>query len=296
MKVVETASELSSLCKEHEKKGESIGFVPTMGALHAGHISLVRKAKAECDLAVCSIFVNPTQFNNALDLDRYPRDMEPDKAMLQKAGCDILFHPGVDEMYPEGLNTLGVPSEDGIRIFDKELQGVVFGKMGDVMEGKQRRGHFKGVAVVVNRLFNMAQPTKAYFGEKDFQQLAIIKEMVRQTGSQIEIIGCPTLREKNGLAMSSRNQRLTKEERDKASVLFTTLKWMKENRKAFSLETLKRKGEAMIRAVRGVDLEYLEVSNPKSLEPISGEGGKGQFVVCVAANVAGVRLIDNIIM
>jgi pantoate--beta-alanine ligase len=206
-----TIAQLQEIILNHKKSGKTIGFVPTMGALHAGHISLIEKARAENNIVVCSIFVNPTQFNDPNDLIKYPRTPELDKQLLINAGCDILFSPAVDEMYP-------VKDE---RVFD-------FGGLDKVMEGAHRPGHFNGVAQIVSKLFNAVKPDKAYFGKKDFQQLAIIKYITKQLNLPIQIIPCETMREPDGLAMSSRNIRLNSEERKQALQLSKALFFVKK--------------------------------------------------------------------
>jgi pantoate--beta-alanine ligase len=200
MRVIHTIAELKELLQQHRQEGKTIGFVPTMGALHKGHITLVERCVAENDICVVSIFVNPTQFNNHEDLRLYPRTPEEDYELLRSTGTDVVFAPSVEEIYPG----------PDIRIFD-------FGLLDKVMEGAFRPGHFNGVAQVVSKLFAFVEPHKAYFGEKDFQQLAIVREMVKQQELPVEIVGVPTVREQNGLAMSSRNQRLSVEQREHAS-------------------------------------------------------------------------------
>ena len=201
MNIVKTISELDATLAV--VKGQKVGFVPTMGALHEGHLQLVKRAVAECDYCVVSIFVNPTQFNNASDLAKYPRTLEADLAMLQAVGCNLVFAPEKNAMYAENeLQTT----------FEYNFEGL-----DEVMEGKFRPGHFNGVVQVVSKLFNLVKPTKAYFGEKDFQQLAIIHHMVKTLGFDVEVIDCPIVRETSGLAMSSRNERLTVEQRENAA-------------------------------------------------------------------------------
>lgn len=196
MHIFNTISETQQYLKAQQRAGKTIGFVPTMGALHAGHISLIERAKTENDLAVCSIFVNPTQFNNSDDLKKYPRTLERDCEMLRPVGCDVVFAPSAEEMYPS-LPQLKMD----------------FGTLETIMEGKFRPGHFNGVGIVVSKLFNIVKPDKAYFGLKDLQQVAVIRRMVQELSFDLEIIPCPTLRETDGLAMSSRNTRLSPEAR-----------------------------------------------------------------------------------
>ncbi len=273
---------------------ETIGFVPTMGALHAGHISLVDKAKADCDVVVCSIFVNPTQFNDLSDLDKYPRTLEADCKLLEEANCDIVFAPEVKEMYSEAELELKRQ-----KIEDKGWtngHSVDFGTLETVMEGAHRPGHFNGVAQVVSKLFRIVEPDKAYFGQKDFQQLAIIRSMTKQLEMAIEIISCDIMREPNGLAMSSRNERLTKQERDLAGIISKTLFTIKEQYKSKSVAELKAFAEEQIRTVPSIVMEYIEISDSDSLQPIIDFKQSKSVVVCIAVKLGAVRLIDNVVL
>lgn len=273
---------------------KTIGFVPTMGALHAGHISLVNSAKADCDVVVCSIFVNPTQFNDLSDLDKYPRTLDADCQMLEKANCDVVFAPEVKEMYTEAELELKRQ-----KIEDKSwTQGkaVDFGGLAKVMEGAQRPGHFNGVAQVVSKLFRIVLPDKAYFGQKDFQQLAIIRSMVKQLEMPIQILACPILREPNGLAMSSRNERLTKQERELAGIISQTLFSIKEQYRSKSIPELKALATEQIRAVPSIALEYIEISDADTLQPIADFNQSKSAVVCIALKLGAVRLIDNVVL
>ncbi|MBL0331173.1 MAG: pantoate--beta-alanine ligase [Bacteroidetes bacterium] len=273
---------------------KTIGFVPTMGALHAGHISLVNSAKVDCDVVVCSIFVNPTQFNDLSDLDKYPRTLDADCQLLEKAGCDIVFAPEVKEMYTHAELELKRQ-----KIEDKSwTQGkmVDFGDLEKVMEGAQRPGHFNGVAQVVSKLFRIVEPNKAYFGQKDFQQLAIIRSMVQQLGMPIQIIACPILREPNGLAMSSRNERLTKQERELAAVISQTLFQIQNDYLSKSTTELKTWAEDHIKTVPSVFLEYIEISDADTLQPIADFNHSKSAVVCIAVKLGAVRLIDNVVL
>ena len=222
MRVVKTISELKSLISGYKQENKTVGLVPTMGALHAGHKSLVDRARKENDIVVVSVFVNPTQFNNKQDLATYPRTEERDCALLEAAGCDVVFMPAVEEVYPEPDN----------RQFD-------LGAVAGVMEGAHRPGHFNGVAQIVSKLFLIVEPTRAYFGEKDFQQLAIIREMVRKYPFNLEIVGCPIVRESDGLALSSRNARLSAEQRVQALQISKTLFASCEYAKTHSLAETK---------------------------------------------------------
>ena len=271
-----------------------IGFIPTMGALHSGHISLINTAKVQCDIVVCSIFVNPTQFNDPGDLTNYPRTIENDCKMLEKAGCDAVFIPEVSEMYTSHELEL---KKQGIE--DKswtEGKTVDFGIIGTVMEGAYRPGHFNGVAQVVSKLFRIVEPDKAYFGQKDFQQLAIIKSMVKQLEIPVEIISCPLVREPNGLAMSSRNERLTSLERERAAIISKTLFQVKALQKEKSISELKSFAEAQLKTEPLIELEYFEISNAETLEPLTDYSQATGAVACVALKLGKVRLIDNVVL
>lgn len=271
-----TITQLQEILRNFKISGKSIGFVPTMGALHAGHISLIEKAKAENNIVVCSIFVNPTQFNDPNDLIKYPRTPEQDKHLLLNAGCDILFSPAVEEMYPEKDN----------RMFD-------FGGLDKVMEGAHRPGHFNGVAQIVSKLFDAVKPDRAYFGKKDFQQLAIIKYITRQLNLPIQIIPCETIREKDGLAMSSRNIRLNEQERLQALQLSKVLFFVKENASQLSVKELKEKANEMLSTSDLIKIEYFEISDADTLQTVD-RIVPGKTVAFIAAFVGNVRLIDNI--
>lgn len=279
MQIARTVQETKEILDKVRKGKKSIGFVPTMGALHEGHLELIRKAKQETDFVVASIFVNPIQFNNPDDLEKYPRTLENDKALLIENNCDLLFNPGVAEMYPKPVTTK----------YD-------FGEMETVMEGKFRPGHFNGVAVVVKRLFDIVEPDEAFFGEKDYQQLAIIKKLVELEDLPVNIIPCPTVREADGLAMSSRNRRLTTEERKVAPVLYQIL--LKARNLAFELPAndIKTRVRNMIENYPELELEYFEISDGLTLRPVNRwiEGEK--YVMCLAAFLGNVRLIDNVII
>ena len=283
MDFIKTKSLLSQMldCCENQKskiKNQKLtGFVPTMGALHRGHISLVEQCRKENDVTVVSIFVNPTQFNNTEDLANYPRTIDEDLEKLASAGCDIVFAPAVAEMYPE---------EDK-RIFD-------FGTLDKVMEGKHRPGHFNGVAQVVSRLFDIVKPDKAYFGEKDFQQLAIIRELVRQLDLKIRIAACPIVREKDGLAMSSRNRHLDENQRKQAVVISKTLFESRKIRKNYSVTDLKQWVKDKINAASGLHVEYFEIIDGFTLQPIDKWEDTDYSVGCVAVFSGDIRLIDNV--
>lgn len=278
MKIIRTTSELQNALKNPGASGKCIGLVPTMGALHRGHIELVKRCVSECDICVVSIFVNPTQFNDPKDLVAYPRTPEIDSFMLEEAGCDYLFMPSVEDIYP-------VPD---IRIFN-------FGLLEEVMEGKFRPGHFNGVAQIVSKLFDASIPDKAYFGEKDFQQLAIIRELVKQMEYKIIIVSCPIVREADGLAMSSRNRRLTTAEREKAPLiaeyLFKSLTFAKDNSIQDTIEFVTNG----LNAEPVFKLEYFEIVDGFSLETINEWDNSDYIVGCLAVFCGPVRLIDNIV-
>ena len=275
MIVIEKIADLQAYIKE--KAAKSVGFVPTMGALHDGHISLITSSVAENDLCVASVFVNPTQFNDKADLERYPRTPEADCAMLQAAGCDVVFMPTVQEMYPE-----------------EDTRQFNFGSLETVMEGKYRPGHFNGVAQIVSKLFDAVQPNKAYFGEKDFQQVAIIRAMVQQLNYPIEIIACPIIREESGLARSSRNTLLTNEQRKKAAliaeVLTKSTTFAQNNSVAATISWV----EDQFKGDTEFTMDYYEIVDGNTLQPIT-DWNESNFVVgCIAIYCGKIRLIDNI--
>jgi pantoate--beta-alanine ligase len=291
---INTIQQLKNQLTSFRNQGKSIGFVPTMGALHQGHISLVNAAKSECDIVVCSIFVNPTQFNDLNDLANYPRTLEIDSQLLEEAGCDIVFSPAVTEMYSEAELELKRQKKE-----DKswaEGKVVDFGSLAKVMEGAQRPGHFNGVAQVVSKLFRIVGPQKAFFGQKDFQQLAIIRSMVNQLGMPIEIIACPIIREANGLAMSSRNQRLTEEEREQASAISRVLFKVKELYLLKNVEELKALAVNEIKLVPQLELEYFEIADAETLQAVASFSKVKSAVACIAVKIGAVRLIDNVLL
>lgn len=259
--------------------GHSIGFVPTMGALHPGHLNLVERAKAECDVVVCSIFVNPTQFNNPDDLARYPRTLDEDSALLETVGTDVIFSPSVAEMYPEPVTLR-----------------FNFGKLETVMEGASRPGHFNGVGLVVSKLFHMVQPDRAYFGQKDLQQVAVIRSLVRDLNFPLELIRCDTVREADGLAMSSRNRLLSAEERTQAPTLFEALT-LAQNMllDEYTPEQAQAAVRDYIAHQPAFTLDYIDVVNTDTLQPVSELQSPGQTALCIAAQLGKVRLIDNVV-
>ena len=277
--VTHTISEARKIIQKHISEGKTIGFVPTMGALHEGHLTLIKQAASENDFVVVSIFVNPIQFNNPEDLEKYPRNLKADIQNLEATGCNLVFAPSVEEMYPEPDHTE----------FD-------FGQLDKVMEGKFRPGHFNGVAVVVKRLFEIVTPHKAYFGEKDFQQLAIIKKMVSMLQIPVHIVSCPIVREPDGLAMSSRNARLTPEERAEAPVIHKALSGVKENYSWFIPDGVKQLVRGEIQESHFFRVEYVDVVDTQTLQPFEDWNDAKHAVVCVAAFIGKVRLIDNIVL
>ena len=276
MILIKTIEELTNVLFRIRSSEKSIGFVPTMGALHQGHLSLLQRARKENEVVVCSIFVNPIQFNNAEDLAKYPRTLERDVEFI-KSVADVIFAPEPEEVYPE------IPTEK----YD-------FGDLGKVMEGAYRPGHFNGVATIVNRLFNWVKPDKAYFGEKDYQQLAIIREMVRQKQIPVEIIGCPTVREESGLAVSSRNQRLTAEEKVTAANIYRILQEAKRNSN-LPVNQIKQLVVSEIEKIKEFKLEYFEIADAKTLQPVD-KVTEGNTIACIALYLGGVRLIDEIML
>ncbi len=277
MLVFKTIDETRKFVSQARELDQTIGFVPTMGALHPGHLELMRRAKKENDLLVVSIFVNPIQFNNATDLKKYPRVLFKDLEMLKTIDCDAVFVPSVKEMYPEPIN----------KTFD-------FGPLENVMEGAFRPGHFNGVAIVVEKLFEIVEPHKAYFGEKDFQQLAIIKKLVEMERIPVEIVPCAIVREKDGLAMSSRNVRLSPEERAMAPRIFKVLKEVAGKAGEMDPVLLQQWGMKQLQAEEAFDVEYFQIAEDATLQTIvNWQIGQGALAF-VALKLGQVRLIDNI--
>jgi pantoate--beta-alanine ligase len=277
LKTFSDIKELTGFLSGERASGRSVGLVPTMGALHQGHISLVNCCNGGNDITVASIFVNPDQFNNPDDLKNYPRTLEEDLRMLKEAGCTIAFAPEVSTIYPE-------PDR---RVFD-------FGLLDKIMEGRFRPGHFNGVARVVSRLFEIIKPGKAYFGEKDFQQLAVIREITRMLELPVEIIACPTVREADGLAMSSRNRLLDTEQRKNAALINQTLRQAVRKKGAKAGE-IRRWVTDTINENPYLGLEYFEIADARSLQPVNDqESVTDGMIGCIAVLAGNVRLIDNI--
>lgn len=276
MKVLKSKKTLIDYVERQREMGKKIGFAPTMGALHQGHISLYKAAKKENDEVISSIFVNPTQFNNPDDFQKYPKTLEKDIELLEKAGVDAVYVPNVEEMYPDGLNS---------KKYD-------FDGLENEMEGKYRPGHFDGVGTIVEELFRQVQPHNAYFGEKDYQQLAIIKKMVEKTKLPVKIHGVPTLREEDGLAMSSRNVRLTETQRKEATIIYETLTKVKEWFKVISLEEIKQKVTDIFRN-SNFELEYFVIANEETLKEANAIDEDKEYRAFIVAYADTVRLIDN---
>jgi len=277
MQLYTSINDLQRALSEERSAGKSIGFVPTMGALHQGHLELVRRSVLENGVSVVSIFVNPTQFNDANDLLKYPRTLEADCDLLRTVNCSYVFAPEVEEIYPE----------PDTRQFD-------FGGLATVMEGRFRPGHFNGVAQVVSRLFDIVKPDRAYFGEKDFQQLAVVRELVRQLDLNLQIIGCPIVREKDGLAMSSRNRRLNENQLEQAVIISQTLFKSKGKKNIFPVPRLKKWVIDQINQASELQVEYFEIVDGFTLQPIDKWENTDYPVGCVAVFAGEIRLIDNV--
>lgn len=277
MKTFESGIELKNEIQKLKASGKSVGFVPTMGALHRGHISLVEKSVADNDITVVSIFVNPTQFNDKNDLANYPRTLAKDLELLGENGCNYVFTPSVKEMYPE---------EDSRRF--------TFGFIENVMEGKHRPGHFNGVAQIVSKLFEVVPAHKAYFGEKDFQQVAIIRKLVADYAIPVQIIACPIFREKDGLAMSSRNMLLSEVQRNNAPVIYQTLVKSQDLLDELSVNEVKKFVVETINKNPELETEYFDIVNELTLKSIDSWNEAGNKVGCIAVKVGKIRLIDNI--
>lgn len=277
MKIIRKVDELRRAVADARAQGRSVGLVPTMGALHAGHLSLIERARAENDMVVVSVFVNPTQFNNPDDLRTYPRTEEADCEKLTAAGVDIAFIPAVEEVYPE----------PDTRVFD-------LGPVAEVMEGAMRPGHFNGVAQIVSKLFAIVTPDRAYFGEKDFQQIAVIKRMVELEGFKLQIVECPIKRHDDGLAMSSRNVRLTSEQRAKAPNIARILRESLDYAASHTVGETKRHVIDNINAIDGMEVEYYEIVDALTMQPVADWSDAPQAVGCVTVYMGDVRLIDNI--
>jgi pantoate--beta-alanine ligase len=279
MKIITTISEMQSLAESLRREGKTIGFVPTMGFLHKGHVSLMDRAQRECGTVVASIFVNPAQFGPGEDFDRYPRDKAGDRKTCDSAGVDFLFMPVAAEMYPEQPTVF-----------------VTVEGLSDILEGAVRPGHFRGVATVVAKLFNIVKPHKAYFGQKDYQQCAVIKRMVGGLNMEVEIVVLPTVREENGLAMSSRNSYLSADECRRAATIHRALV-AAEHAAGTGVrepETLKDTVRTVLREETGIQIDYVEIVDHETLTPLTSS--RGAMVILIAARVGRTRLIDNLLI
>ena len=274
MQVCRKIDELLSCVEQFKQQNKTIGLLPTMGALHEGHLSLAKRAKKENDVLICSVFVNPIQFNNKEDLEKYPRDLDADIKMLEEIDCDVVFAPSAEEVYAE-----------------KPTETYSFGALEQVLEGPQRPGHFNGVATIVHRLFKWSKADRAYFGEKDYQQIAIVKDLVRQYQIPIEIVECPIFRDPDGLATSSRNRRLSPEARKIAPKIHEILTKSAELSRNMSYSQIKSYVECEFKMRKAFDLGYFEIVDAKTLQPVRRPSENGT-VGCVAVWLDGVRLID----
>lgn len=279
MILLKSAADLSRFVNKNREKGHSIGFVPTMGALHQGHISLIEQSRKECTLTICSIFVNPTQFNNPEDFKKYPVTIEKDIDMLEKCGCDVLFLPEAAEIYPPG--------------FIKPHYEL--GYLETLLEGKYRPGHFQGVCQVVDRLLEIVMPDKLYLGQKDYQQCMVLTKLVKDKYDDTTIVICPTLRETDGLAMSSRNLRLNEDQRKIAIEIYNSLLYIKQHIKSGQLETLTATAIKKLTA-HGFKVDYVAIADAETLSPIDKWNGRQQLVALVAAFLDDIRLIDNMVL
>ncbi|RSK46707.1 pantoate--beta-alanine ligase [Hymenobacter perfusus] len=281
MEILNTAAALQAHTETWRREGKRIGLVPTMGALHEGHLQLVRAAAQECEVVVVSIFVNPTQFNNPDDFRLYPRLPEVDAALLGPAGCTALFLPSVEEMYPQ----------PAVLRFD-------FGPLERVMEGEHRPGHFNGVATVVSKLFHLSRPHRAYFGQKDFQQVAVVRQLVQDLSFDLELVAYPTIRETDGLAMSSRNRRLDAPARAVAPQLYRALQLAAELVRQGTVPPAGVQAAAadLLAQEPSITLEYLAVVDAQTLQPLTEWQPSDPVALCLAAHLGGVRLIDNIVV
>jgi pantoate--beta-alanine ligase len=277
LKTFTTRETIQQYLQHTRAADKTIGFVPTMGALHQGHLSLIEQAQQINDEIVCSIFVNPSQFNDPKDLEKYPRTIEEDIKILEQSECDVLFNPAVSEIYD-----------------DNEHWHLNIGELDYLLEGKFRPGHYQGVTQVVYKLFNIVKPDVAFFGQKDYQQFLIIRKMVEQLNIPVKLIMCPIRREADGLAMSSRNIHLTAEDRQHALILSKTLNWVKNNFTDNSILQLKKDAELAISKEPGVELEYFEIADGDTLHP--ADKNTRNIVALAAANVGKTRLIDNVVL
>lgn len=279
MKIIRTLYDMTQYRVRQRDCGASVGFVPTMGALHEGHLSLVEKAVKENTVAVVSVFVNPIQFNNKEDFEKYPRTEEEDFKLLAAKGVDAVFAPTAEEMYPQE---------------NKDTKEYKLGKVAEVMEGKYRPGHFQGVAKVLDILFRLVSPTRAYFGEKDFQQIAVVRELIKSEGLNLEIVACPIKRASDGLALSSRNSRLTEEQRKLAPEIYSTLKYSVIYSRDHSVRATHDTVVERIDAIPGMRVEYFDIVDARTLAPVEEWEESNWIVGCITVYCGDIRLIDNI--
>ena len=279
MVIFKNARQASDFLFGLKKKDKNLGFVPTMGALHNGHISLIQTSKEQNDVTACSIFINPAQFNNPDDFQRYPVTSEQDIELLVQSGCDILFLPSVDQVYPPG--------------YEKKIYPL--GTIETILEGYYRPGHFQGVSEVMDRLLDIIQPQRLYLGQKDYQQCMVVRKLIELSGKQqqVELVVEPTVREEDGLAMSSRNLRLSKEDRAKAPVINNTLNYIRDNLGQLPLKTLRNTARTRLES-EGFIVDYVEIADAQTLETV--RGGSEKIVALVEASINDVRLIDNMLL
>lgn len=280
MIIYKKTSDIIDLLATIRSSGARIGFIPTMGALHQGHISLIKKARGNAEFTLCSIFVNPTQFNDPVDFQKYPATLEQDINLLELAACDLLFLPDLNEIYLDGT---------------KNLPHYQLGDLENLLEGKYRKGHFQGVCQVVHRLLNIVHPDHLYLGQKDYQQCLVINKLIALFRFNTTTLICPTLREKDGLAMSSRNLRLSAADRQQAKRLFETLTFVKNEIRPGYLEDIKERAKQYLQT-EGFKVDYFEIANKQTLEPVETWDGHQPLVALVAAFLNEVRLIDNILI
>jgi len=282
MQILHTAQKAREFVISLRKQDQSFGFVPTMGALHAGHMSLIKQARKDNAIILCSVYVNPTQFNKAEDLEKYPRNLKRDIRVLEAAGCDALFGPSDADMYPGGK---------------RESLSMAFGPMDKVLEGQFRPGHFSGVGLVLAKLFNILKPDRVYLGQKDLQQCSVVNKLVTDLCFDTELVVVPTVREPNGLAMSSRNERLSAEGRQRGASLYAALQTVKAAiLGGDTVHKARQKGLDLLASYPQVEVEYLEVVDRTRFVVLKGTDVAGQMAVCAAAYVEGVRLIDNVVL
>jgi pantoate--beta-alanine ligase len=277
LKVLKTIFQLNNYIAEIKFKNLKIGFVPTMGALHFGHLSLIERSNQECDITISSIFVNPTQFNNTKDLEKYPKPIETDLELLQKIGCDAVFNPSTEDVYPK---------DDQEWFYD-------IGYLNTILEGSFRPGHFLGVTQIVYKLFNLVKPDIAYFGQKDYQQYLVIKQLVKDFNFPIRVIACPIVREESGLALSSRNVRLTQTELSNSLVIYNSLNFLKDNYSGEKIVDLISRAQKMYENIAGIELEYLEIRQQETLKTYQNQM---KAIALIACQVGNTRLIDNMML